>query len=200
MDELLIRAKTLYAKTARAVGEKSFEELLSKYKQAFSREDWEPFEELRAFPVFLRGERKGNRVRPEYLVDLALWEWSAFAALYSPSSEVDLLGSLKTGELSLNPTIEILRLDWDVAQWSPGTEPLEEKSMFFLFRVAGADLKVQIADWSSAAIVDVLLEQGRVSRDELIREIVQHQGTGHEKEWNEKIDELIQKGVVLSRL
>jgi hypothetical protein len=203
MFDLEAQFFNVFRKFSAIAGREASLKWLEIYFQTFSREDWEPFEKFRAFPLYLRNENRSKRLEKAWLVDLALWEWTEFVTLYSPASEVNEARSLSAGEFVLNPTAQILRLDWDFVSWQGEGVPEENKTMAFIYRAHESDgwkLRSRSADWSSAAIVDVLLENGRVSESELIREIEQTQGTGHTAAWLEKLSELCEAGLVLRRL
>lgn len=195
--------KSVFRKLLSIAGEERCLTWLKHYEETFGREDWETYERLRAFPLYLRNENRLKRVDEPWLVDLALWEWTEFVTLYSPVSEESERKSLSPSEYLFNPSAQILRLDWNLVGWSGSGKPQEEKTMAFVYREFGNSswkLRSRIADWSSAAIVDVLLEQGRISESDLIREIEQTQGSGHTQSWLEKVNELCVAGVILRRL
>ena len=198
--ELQNEFHALFPRFIKAVGPMKAIQLLQRYSESFARTDWEPIERLRAFPLFLRNERRADRLEKSWWFELALFEWTEFITLYSPISENREASSLEKGQLMLNPTAQILRFDHDVSDWESG-EPEASKTMLFFFRrYQGGRFSVEklAGDWSTAAIADVLLENGRMTETELLREIKEHQGSGHDEAWSEKIDDLISQGLILS--
>jgi hypothetical protein len=192
--------RALYPRLISFAGEAQAMQWLAGYNDAFSRQDWERFENLRAFPLYLRNQQRTGRIDKVWLVELALWEWTEFLALYSPVDETTDLKSLSAHEVMLNPSVQILRMEHDFIKWDFKTEPVAEKTMAFLFRTRDANgfgINRVAGDWSAAAIVDVLLEEARILESDLINELEAHQGSGHREAWLEKIDELTRSGLLL---
>jgi hypothetical protein len=200
MLDLQHEFRSVFPQLIAHAGEQKVASWLKHYLETFNRDDWEPYERLRAFPLYLRNENRLKRVDDAWLVDLALWEWTRFVTLYSPIDEDAERASLASGEYMLNPSAQILRLDWDFLSWPGSGAPIKNKIMAFVCRYKDEnkwDLLTREADWSSAAIVDALLEQGRISEQNLVREIEESQGSGHNTSWIEKIHELCGYNLIL---
>lgn len=203
-QDLSVEFRAIYPRVVAVVGDEQVAKWLEFYEQAFGRRDWDRLESLRAFPLFLRNENRLHRLNQPWLVDLALWEWTEFSVLYSPMDEDAERASLKPGELLLNPTTQIVRLESDLIAWMDdgrGAIPPSEKIMVFLYRRRGEAGRFEVShmrgEWTSAALLDVLLENGRISEELLWKEIREHHGQGGERDWKSVIAELESAGILL---
>lgn len=194
VDALLADEFTiLFPRLQRMAGQERLEDWRGRYFDLFPPRDWERFERLRAFPLFLRNERHLGRPMETAWVDLASWEWAEFSALYSPADEIRESRKLQRGEYVFNPTAQILRLETDLSDWLrgkfPPNVPAAEKQMVFIYRCRKPEFTLahKVADWATAAIVDHLMDNGRMTEEHLLRELEAQFGRGHEVEWRERI-------------
>lgn len=196
--------EALFRRLIAAAGEETALVWHAAFLETFPLRDWEKLERYRSFPLFLRNERRLGRLSLAHFVDLAMWDWAEFSALYSPADEIRDRDSLKARERILNPTAQILRLEHDLPAWFVGGStglPKETSQMSFVYRAWAAEqgyhLRVHSVDWSTAAIVDPLLESGRLSDERLIIEIEAHHGQGHAAAWCDRIQSLVEQQLLL---
>ncbi len=157
-------------------------------------------------------------------IDLAQLEWAEFSALYSPANEPRLRKSLGASEVAIHPTVQMLHFSTDLEKYferqtiafgATGESPAfvselkngishdqaraeQGEKLLFVYRV-GPPFQIRhvIGVWWMGAIIDSLLEHGRMSREKLLYEITAHHGPGHEAAWLDAITKLEDAGLLL---
>ncbi|MCM2282263.1 MAG: hypothetical protein NDI61_10500 [Bdellovibrionaceae bacterium] len=203
----------VYPRLVAAAGKTRVDAWLADYLDAFAPRDWERLERLRTFQLFLRNERRLGRLERSFWVDIASWEWAEFNCLYSPADEERTRRALKPRERVLNPTAQILQLHHDLYSWMEGRSsassseaPREERQMIFIYRAyfpgRGFHVRRHLADALTAAVVDPLLEEGRLTEEHFLREIESQYGEGGRlaapvTAWSERITSLVENQLII---
>ncbi len=150
------------------------------YYNEFSPVEWELNELARNFPHYLSKLSSQNKI-PDYLVELAHYEWQEFATYVDEENEKEILTNIKPGYLALNPTVSALTFKYNIGLWifeleknNFDTKPKKEDNILIFNRDPETLLCIFTkASRISLSILQLLLEFNEpIEKEDLISNIM----------------------------
>jgi hypothetical protein len=186
--------KEIFCGLLASAGELKLRALYNSYLQEFPQADAFPWQGLRFFAGHLRQKKELE------VAHLAALDWGRFEALFSPHDETHERATLGPEEISVNPTLQVVRPQ---GRSTSG-------DIHLIYRHESALQERQIG-WKAAALIDEAAENPRLLRREILenmdhdygkgssmRQILeQAESVGHTRDFSVVLTELTEDGVLL---
>lgn len=176
----------------RITGQTLASDLLSRIMRAYFQElprelFVSPWECMGYLPGYIRQFFQSRQfAHAQELSELAALDWARFQSLFSPQDERKEKRSLRfegtETEVLLNPTLQVVQL-----------HHFDPPEMRAVFRHQG-ELKESILNWQEAALIDELLESGRMRASDLLLAAKKFQNP---TEFSKSLTKLVDYGIVL---